>query len=459
MAEKFRSKMSKPNGLSPQAASRNGRAERSGSGRAAAARRAELRAELICLLRRCRAAAAVLRNKSAEEKNRALRIAAERIWEAQPDILEANRKDLDAALAAGLPQPALDRLAVDVRKIRRMTESVRQVAALEDPVGKVLEERRRPNGMVVRRVRVPMGVICVVYESRPDVTVEAAALAIKSGNSVVLRGGSEAILTNRALARAIRASLFEAGLPDECVHLIGTSDHAVVRDLVSLEGLIDLVIPRGGEALIRAVSECAKVPVLKHYKGVCHVYVDDSADLEMAQKIVLNAKCQRPATCNAMECLLVHAAVAEKFLKPCGKALMDQGVEIRGDRTVLSILSGPLAKKAEDSDWGAEYLDKILAVRVVNSFEEAISHIETYGSHHSDAIVARDREKQERFVREVDSAAVLVNASTRLVDGFEFGLGAEVGISTEKLHARGPMGLADLCTYKWVVEGDGQVRE
>ncbi|MCX7806030.1 MAG: glutamate-5-semialdehyde dehydrogenase [Planctomycetota bacterium] len=421
--------------------------------------RAQLRDELICLARRCRAAAAVLRNKSTEEKDRALRTVAERIWEAQTDILDANRKDLEAARAAGLSQPVLDRLTVDVRKIQRMVESVRQVAALEDPVGRVLEERKRPNGMIVRRVRVPLGVICIVYESRPDVTVEASSLAIKSGNSIILRGGSEAILTNRALARAIRASLFEAGLPDECVHLVGSKDHAVVRELVSLEGLIDLVIPRGGEALIRAVSKCACVPVLKHYKGVCHVYVDDSADLEMAEKIVLNAKCQRPATCNAMECLLVHRAVAEKFLKSCGKALMDRGVEIRGDRTALTILSGPLVRKASDSDWGAEYLDKILAVRVVDSFEDAVSHIEAYGSHHSDAIVAQDRGKQERFVREVDSAAVLVNASTRLVDGFEFGLGAEVGISTEKLHARGPMGLADLCTYKWVVEGSGQVRE
>jgi glutamate-5-semialdehyde dehydrogenase len=399
------------------------------------------------------AAARVLRTLSADAKNRALAAVADRIRERSPAILAANARDLERGRAAGLSAAMLDRLALDNRRIAGLLISLAEIAAFEDPVGESTGVRR-PAGFTLQKVRTPIGVVLFIYESRPNVTVDAAALCLKSGNAVILRGGSEALESNRAIAGAIREGIAAAGLPADAVQFVDRPEHEAIDLLVAQAGRIDLVIPRGGEALIRRVTERSRIPVIKHYKGVCHLYVDASADLGMAVKVVVNSKVQRPGVCNALEKVLVHADVAAAFL-PALKAAMPQ-VELRGCPRTLAILPG--TKAATEDDWDAEYLDLVLAVRVVDGCDEACAHIERHGSSHTDGILASDAAVIERFVSAVDSAAVMVNASTRLNDGGLFGLGAEIGISTDKIHARGPMGLRELTTYKWVVRGSGDLR-
>jgi len=407
--------------------------------------------ESIC--RAAKEASVKLRAARASEKNRALECIAKCIDERRRIIASANTEDLQSGQKAGLSKAFLDRLELNDSRIDAMIGSVREIAAMEDPVGEVIGVRR-PQGFLLEKVRVPIGVVAMIYESRPNVTVDAAALCLKSGNGVVLRGGSEALTSNQALAVVIREGLREAGLPEETVQLLERREHEGVSALVRQDRYVDLVIPRGGESLIRLVVDEATVPVIKHYKGVCHLYVDEGADLDMAKEVVRNAKVQRPATCNALETLLVHRAVSEKFLPLVEQRL--KGVELRGCSRSKAIL--PNIKNAVEDDFYTEYLDMILAVKVVDSEDEAIEHIEKYGSSHTDGILSNSIENIERFVSQVDSAVVTVNASTRLSDGGVFGLGAEIGISTDKLHARGPMGIRELTTYKWVVRGRGDVR-
>jgi len=392
-----------------------------------------------------------------EQKNRALLAAADKIGQNRSALREANERDLRSARAQGLPSAFLDRLTLSDKVIAQMCRSLEEVAALPDPVGEVVRMWRRPNGLWVGRMRIPLGVIGMIYEARPNVTVEAAALCVKSGNAVLLRGGSEALHSNRALVEILEASLREAGLPPKAVQLVDTPDRAAVLEMLRQEAYIDLIIPRGGEGLIRFVAENSRIPVIKHYKGVCHVFVDEGADPEMAVRICLNAKTQRPGVCNALETLLVHRAEADSLLPKIVSALREQGVEIRACPETLARV--PDAKPAAEEDWGAEYLDLILAVKIVSGLDEAIEHIRRYGSLHTEAIVTRDYARAQRFLREVNSSTVLVNASTRFSDGYEFGLGAEIGISTTKIHAFGPMGLEELTTTKYIVYGSGQIRQ
>ena len=373
------------------------------------------------------------------------------------DILAANGRDLAAATGYGLNAAAVDRLKLDAARIRAMAEGVRQVASLPDPCGEIIRQWTRPNGITITKIRVPIGVVGIIYESRPNVTADAAVLCLKSGNACILRGGKEAIHSNTAIARALSAGAVKAGLPGEVIQLVPFTDREGVRLLAQMDRYLDVIVPRGGHALIEAVVEHARMPVIKHYHGVCHVYVDQAADLAMAEEIAVNAKCQRPGVCNAMETLLVHRDVAEKFLPAVADALRAKGVELRGDRRTSEVL-GSGVKAAMEEDWTTEYLDLILSIRVVDSLEAAIDHIEHYGSHHSDSIVTTDEAAARKFLAAVDSAAVFWNVSTRFSDGGEFGFGAEIGISTDKLHARGPMGLEELTTYKYLVTGDGQVR-
>jgi glutamate-5-semialdehyde dehydrogenase len=403
-----------------------------------------------------REAAKRLAVAATEDKNAALRAMADELRRQQEAIRAANAADVQDATAQGLGGALVDRLTLTERRLEEMIQSVEAVVELADPVGQILRDWQRPNGLQIRKVRVPLGVIGIIYESRPDVTSECGSLCVKSGNAVVLRGGSEAFRSNQAIAAALRRGLARAGLPEAAISLIPTTDRAGVALMLRLEGLIDVVIPRGGEALIRTVVETSRIPVIKHAKGVCHVYVDEAADLDMAEAIALNAKCQRPATCNAMETLLVHERIAPTFLPRALARLTAAGVEIRGCERTRTLAPG--AAPATEADWSTEYLDLILSVKVVPSLEEAVAHISRYGSAHSDAIVTRDPERARRFTQAVDSAAVYVNASTRFTDGFQFGLGAEIGISTDRLHARGPMGLEELTTYKYVVHGSGQIR-
>lgn len=413
----------------------------------------DIREYVTGMARAAKKASASLRTLSAEAKNAALASMAAAIGQRRAAIAAANARDLEKGRTAGLSKPVLDRLELTDARIDGLIESLAQVAGFEDPVGEVIGVRR-PAGFVLEKVRTPIGVVAMIYESRPNVTVDAAALCLKSGNASILRGGSEARESSMALVEAIRAGLAEAGIDGDAVQYVERTDYEAIDLLVAQTGLVDLVIPRGGEALIRRVVQKATVPVIKHYKGVCHLYVDESADLAMAAGVVANSKVQRPATCNALETLLVHEAVAAEFL-PMAKAAMPT-VELRGDQTSRAILPGIAA--ASEEDWHAEYLDLVLAVKVVADLPEAVAHIETYGSSHTDGIIARDAAAIERFVAAVDSAVVTVNASTRLSDGGIFGLGAEIGISTDKLHARGPMGLRELTTYKWVVRGNGDLR-
>ncbi len=410
--------------------------------------------------RRARAAARLLAPLSREQKDRALSSIAEAL-DAQAaegsGVLVANAEDVARARAAGLDAAMIDRLGLDPSRLRAIASAVRQIAAQDDPVGASVGMQRRPNGLTVGRVRVPLGVLMMIYEARPNVTVDAAALALKSGNAVLLRGGKEAQSSNLALGRLVRAAVADAGLPEDAVVIVPPGDRDEIRTWVGLSGLIDLVIPRGGEGLIRFVKEHAKVPVIEHYKGVCHVYVDEGADLDMAERILENSKLQRVGVCNALECLLVHASIASELLPRLERLIRERGLEVRGDDATLALVKG--AVPAGEQDFGAEFLAKILAVRVVPSFEAATLHIAKYGSNHTEAIVTRDYERAQRFLREVDASCVLVNASTRFNDGGELGLGAEMGISTTKLHAYGPMGLEHLTTTKWVVYGDGQTRQ
>jgi glutamate-5-semialdehyde dehydrogenase len=408
------------------------------------------------MARNGREAARLMAKATTEAKNRTLRAMAALLRQRRHDIRVENEKDLVAAEKAGLSGPKLDRLRVTDRVLEEMAAGLEDVAQLPDPVGAITRMWTRPNGLQVGRMRISLGVICIIYESRPNVTVDAAGLCLKAGNAVILRGGSEAVHSNGVLARILQEASREGGLPGEAVQLVDTADRRAVTELLRQEELIDLVIPRGGESLIRFVVEHAKMPVLKHYKGVCHIFVDQSADLDMAETICLNAKAQRPGVCNAMETLLVHEKVAEAFLPRVARALAAAKVELRGcPRTVANL---PHIKAATADDWGREFLDLILAVRVVPDMETAVQHIETYGSQHTEAIITSDYRRAHRFLQMVDSSVVLVNASTRFNDGYQLGLGAEIGISTSKLHAFGPMGLEELTTTKFVVYGNGQIR-
>jgi glutamate-5-semialdehyde dehydrogenase len=406
---------------------------------------------------RAKAASVVLACASTEQKNRWLLAAAAAIESCTAELLAANARDVAAAPAFGLNAAAIDRLTLTPSRIKAAADGLRQVAAQPDPVGEVRECEIRPNGLQVQKVGVPLGVVFFIYESRPNVTVDAAALCVKSGNAVILRGGKEAIRSNTALHRHLADELARAGLPRDAVQLVATTDREAVGHFLRMPHLIDLAIPRGGKSLIERVAAEAKMPVMKHYDGNCHVYVDASADLDTAERIVVNAKCQRPGVCNAAESLLVHAAVADALLPRVGAALAARGVEIRGCEETRERI--PSAKPATEADHRAEFLDLVISVKVVESLDAAVSHINEYGSKHTDAIVTSDPAAARSFAQRVDSSAVMVNASTRFNDGFELGLGAEIGISTDKFHARGPCGLRELTTYKYVVTGTGQVRE
>lgn len=403
------------------------------------------------------AASRELAKLSPRKKNAILEAMAAELDAQRSAIQKENEKDLAAGKENGLGNAMLDRLELNNARIDGMCAGLRDVAGLNDPVGKEISTWNRPNGLEIKKVRVPIGVIGIIFESRPNVTCDAAALCLKTSNAVILRGGKEALKSNLAIATAMQAGGLKAGMPEHAIQLIPTTDRAAVKTMCQMTDYLDLVIPRGGEGLIRAVTEMAHVPVIKHYKGICHTYIDASADLEMAWEISENAKCQRPGVCNAMETLLVHRDLAKAFLPKMGEILATRGVEIRGDETTCKHI--PSAKAATEDDWNEEYLELILSIRVVDDIAEAIHHINQYGSSHSDAIVTQDEKARVAFLAEVDSSSVYVNASTRFTDGAEFGMGAEIGISTDKLHARGPMGLEELTTYKYVIEGKGQIRE
>ena len=403
-----------------------------------------------------RAASRVLARADSATKNRALAAAAAAIRRDAALLLAANAEDVAEARAQGLEPALLDRLQLSAAGVEDMAEGLEQIARLADPIGAITELRERPSGIRVGRMRVPLGVIGIIYESRPNVTADAAGLCLKSGNAAILRGGSEALRCNRAIAACMHEGLDAAGLPRTAIQVIATADRAAVGELLSMNEYVDIIVPRGGKGLIERVMKESRIPMIKHLDGVCHVYIDDRADLEKAIRIADNAKTQRYGTCNTMETLLVAAGVAQKVLPPLAQIYFDKGVELRGDSAARNLV--PAIKPAGEEDWYAEYLAPILAVRVVKDMDEAMDHIAKYGSAHTDAIVTEDQEKAQRFLREVDSSSVMVNASTRFADGFEYGLGAEVGISTDKLHARGPVGLEGLTSQKYVVLGDGQIR-
>ncbi|WP_349571198.1 glutamate-5-semialdehyde dehydrogenase [Azotobacter salinestris] len=407
--------------------------------------------------RAAREASRVLARTSTAQKNRALEAAAAALDDAREALAAANAQDLAAGRASGLDEAMLDRLALTPARVDEMIEGLRQVARLPDPIGEIRDMRYMPSGIQVGRMRVPLGVIGIVYESRPNVTIDAASLCLKSGNATILRGGSEAIHSNQAIARCIQLGLAEAGLPAAAVQVVETTDRAAVGALIAMPEFVDVIVPRGGKGLIERISREAKVPVIKHLDGICHVYIDVAADLDKAIRVADNAKTQRFAPCNTMETLLVHAAVAARALPPLGDIYRAKGVELRGCPRSRELL-GAGTLEASEEDWSTEYNAPILSVRVVDSLDEAIAHINHYGSHHTDAIVTESFTDARRFLAEVDSSSVMVNASTRFADGFEYGLGAEIGISTDKLHARGPVGLEGLTSEKYVVFGDGHVR-
>jgi glutamate-5-semialdehyde dehydrogenase len=413
--------------------------------------------EALSLGKRAKAAARQLAQIATADKNRTLSLMADRIEARRSFLIAENGKDLKAAKTAGVSGAVLDRIALDTGRIKGMAKGLRDVVALPDPVREVVKMWRTPNGLQVGRMRIPLGVIGIIYEARPNVTGDAAALCLKSGNAVILRGGSEAHHSNQAIGAILREACAETSVPQDAVQMVEVKDHAFVNELLQLESYIDLIIPRGGEDLIRAVVANSKIPVIKHYKGVCHVYVDVDASLETAKRICFNAKVQRPAVCNAMETLLVHEAIAPKFLPPMIAEYQAAGVEIRGCEKTRALAPG--VKPAAESDWTEEYLDLILAVRIVKDMDEAIEHIERYGSEHTESIVTTNYQRSREFIDRVNSSAVMVNASTRFNDGGELGLGAEIGISTSKIHAFGPMGLEELTTTKFIVFGDGQIRE
>jgi glutamate-5-semialdehyde dehydrogenase len=407
--------------------------------------------------REARAAARVLARAGSRTKDDALHAMARGLERDTAKLLAANRQDLDAARAKGLEPAMLDRLTLTPQSVASMAEGLRQIAALHDPVGEITDLSYRPNGMQVGRMRVPLGVVAIIYEARPNVTADAAGLCLKSGNAAILRGGSEAIRSNQAIAACVREGLAGAGLPEAGVQVIETTDRAAVGELITMKDYVDIVVPRGGKGLIERISNDARIPVLKHLDGICHVYIDDRADIDKAIRIADNAKTQRYGTCNTMETLLVHKDIAASVLPPLATIYLAKGVELRGCPRSRAIV--PQMTAATEEDWYTEYLGPILSVRVVEGLDQAMEHIATYGSLHTDAIITEDYTRARRFLREVDSSSVMVNASTRLADGFEYGLGAEIGISTDKLHARGPVGLEGLTSQKYIVLGDGQIRQ
>ena len=417
----------------------------------------DLKAQIEDFGRRARAAARVLARTGAEQKNRGLLAMADELVAGAPAILEANAKDVAKAAADGLSKAMIDRLTLNPQRLEAMAEGIRQVAALPDPVGEVIREWTRPNGLRISKVRVPIGVVGIIYESRPNVTSDAAVLCTKTGNATILRGGSESIHSNVAIAAALSRGAARAGLPEDSVLLIPTTDREAVKHLCAMDKYLDVIVPRGGKGLIETVVSHARMPVIKHYDGICIIYVDKEADPAMAESIVINAKCQRPGVCNAIETVLVHRDIADPFFATAGRALLERKVEIRGDAGTRAVLGGQV-KAATPEDYRTEFLDLIIAAKVVDGVGEAIDHIEMNGSHHSDGIVTANEQTAERFLAEVDSATVYWNASTRFTDGGEFGFGAEIGISTDKLHARGPMALEELTTYKYLLRGTGQIR-
>jgi len=418
---------------------------------------AEIQSAILDMGRRARAASRALVNLTSDQKNAILHAMADEIMARKDAILAANALDLGRAEQNGLSKAMIDRLTLDPKRLKAVADAVREVAALPDPVGELLTKWTRPNGLHIRKLRVPIGVIGIIFESRPNVTTDAASLCFKTSNATILRGGSEAIDSNRALAAALQAGGERAGLPADSIQLIPFTDRSSVEHMAKMDQFIDLIIPRGGKGLIEKVVSTARMPVIKHYDGVCHVYVHADADFDMAANIIVNSKCQKPGVCNALETILVHRDTAATFYPLVGKRLAESKVEVRGDEEALKHLGVP-AEAATEEDWSTEYLDLILSAKTVSGLDEAIAHINHYGSHHTDSIITRDAAAAARFQHEVDSAVVLHNASTRFNDGGEFGFGAEIGISTDKLHARGPMGLAELCSYKYLIAGSGQVR-
>src|SRR2546427_5987839 len=417
---------------------------------------------MMMMAKQARAAARALAKLTTAEKNECLIAMADALEQNRDDIKKANARDMETSAQLGLSTAMLDRLRLDDPRIAAMAKGLREVAALPDPVGRILDERLRPNGLKLQKISTPIGVVVIIYEARPNVTADAAGLCLKSGNATILRGGKEALNSNRVIAEImVEAAQQEVGnFPRLAIQVVPTTDREAIRELLALTQYIDLCMPRGGEGLIRAVAECSKVPVLKHYKGVCHVYVDADADLNMAEEIVMNAKCQRPAVCNAMETLLVDKAVAERFLPSIDRRLAEKKVELRADAATRAILQPATCnlQAATEEDWYTEYNDYVLNIRVGDGVQQAIDHINQYGSAHSDSIVTTDQGRAKQFLTEVDSAAVYWNASTRFTDGAEFGMGAEIGISTDKIGARGPMGLEELTNYKWIGIGTGQIK-
>ena len=412
---------------------------------------------LIEMGQRAKDAAAVLAKVSSEQKNKALLEAAKALRQSADTILAANAQDLKRGRENGMSEALLDRLMVNPARIDAMAEGLEQIVTLDDPIGEILSMKKRPNGLMIGQMRVPFGVIGIIYESRPNVTADAFGLCFKTGNAVILRGGSDAISSNTAIAEILRNALVSAGMPKDSIQLVTDTSHETAREMMRLNRYIDVLIPRGGARLIRTVVENSTVPVIETGTGNCHVYVDEFADLDMAVNIIVNAKTQRLGTCNTCESLVVHSKVAEEVIPKIAKALFEKDVEIRGDEEARKLV--PQIHEASEEDWGREYLDRIISLKVVDSVDEAIAHINRYNTGHSEAIVTKDYEHAQQFLREVDAAAVYVNASTRFTDGFEFGFGAEIGISTQKLHARGPMGLLTLTSTKYIIYGDGQIRK
>ncbi len=413
--------------------------------------------EIETTCKKAREAAGSMALMSSQKKNDALGEMAAALDRSRAHIISENKKDIEAGIKKGLSKALIERLTLNDPRIDSMIEGIKQVASLPDPVGELMEEFKRPNGLEIKKVRVPLGVIAIIYESRPNVTADAAALCLKAGNCVVLKGGSDAINSNKAIAKALSEAAYSKGIPQGTIELIETTDREAVKKLLSMRQDIDCVIPRGGAGLINTVVENSSIPVIETGVGNCHAYVEKTADQKMAEEIVFNAKVQRPSVCNAIETLLVDEAIAKEFLPKVGTRLQNAGVEMRGCKKTLAILPG--IKQAGKDDWHTEYLDLIIAVKIVRNTDEAIEHISRYGSRHSETIITKDMKEADKFTSALDSAAVYVNASTRFTDGFEFGLGAEIGISTQKLHARGPMGLKELTSYKYVIRGNGQVRK
>jgi glutamate-5-semialdehyde dehydrogenase len=416
----------------------------------------KLHSEIRKIVQKARTASLSLAQVSVDEKNNALLAMAGAILANKDFLIKENKKDLQFVRKQKYPAALIDRLCLDEKQIITMADCLKDTAALRDPVGEILETFERPNGLLIKKVRVPIGVVAIIYESRPNVTSDCIGLCLKSGNAAILKGGKEAAYSNAAIFKICRKALKATAVAQDAIGFIPSKDRAAVEELLKLDDLVDVIIPRGGESLIRFVADNSRIPVIKHYKGVCHTYVSDQADLAMAEEVCFNAKVQRPGTCNAMEKMLVHKDIAEVFLKSILHRFTEAGVELRGDAKTRKI--SKRVKLATKDDWTTEYLDLILTVKIVDSLKHAIAHINTYGSHHSDAIITKSDTEIEKFFKAVDSACVYANASTRFTDGYEFGFGAEVGISTDKIHARGPMGLEGLTTYKYIVSGSGQIR-